>query len=116
MLEASVEEDHMKYYSVAELDITDQSWVQAYVERVTKLVEQSGGRYLARTSNIEKIEGERKAPQIFLIIEWPSRDAAVAFYESDEYRPYRKSRIDGARNEFVLVAGEDITRAAQIAD
>jgi len=71
---------------------------------------------LARTSNIEKIEGERKTPQIFLVIEWPSREAAKAFYESDEYRPYRQSRIEGARNEFVLVAGEDIAKVAQIAD
>ncbi|HZS07650.1 MAG TPA: DUF1330 domain-containing protein [Blastocatellia bacterium] len=106
----------MKYYSVAEIDITDQSWVPAYVRNVTKLVEGHGGRYLARTSSIEKIEGERKAPQIFLVIEWPSREAAVAFYESDEYRPYRESRIKGARNEFVLVAGEDIAKAAQVAD
>ncbi|MGH9842655.1 MAG: DUF1330 domain-containing protein [Blastocatellia bacterium] len=106
----------MKYYAVAELDITDQNWVPAYVKNVTKLVERHGGRYLARTSNIEKIEGERKTPQILLVIEWPSRDAAVAFYESDEYRPYRQSRIEGARNEFVLVAGEDIAKEAQIAD
>jgi uncharacterized protein (DUF1330 family) len=106
----------MKYYSVAEIDITDQSWVPAYIKNVTKLVESHGGRYLARTSNIEKIEGERKAPQIFLIIEWPSKEAVEAFYESDEYSPYRQSRIEGARNEFVLVAGEDIAKAAQIAD
>jgi uncharacterized protein (DUF1330 family) len=106
----------MKYYSVAELDITDESWVQSYVQNVTKLVEEHGGRYLARTSNIEKLEGERKRPQIFLIIEWPSRDVALAFYESDEYKPYRKSRTEGARNEFVLVAGEDIAGAAKIAD
>jgi uncharacterized protein (DUF1330 family) len=109
-------EDQMKYYCVAELDITDQSWVPSYVQNVTKLVEQHGGRYLARTSNIEKLEGERKTPQIFLIVEFPSRDAAMAFYESDEYKPYRQSRINGAKNEFVLVAGEDIAKAAQIAD
>ena len=51
----------MKYYSVAEIEITDQSWVPAYVKNVTGLVEQRGGRYLARTSRIEKLEGERKA-------------------------------------------------------
>src|SRR3954463_6501029 len=106
----------MKYYCVAELDITDQNWVSAYVKKVTEMVERHGGRYLARTSNIEKLEGERQAPQIFLIIEWPSRDAALAFYESDEYKPYRKRRLEGARNELLLVAGEDITRAARIAD
>ena len=106
----------MKYYSVAEIEITDQSWIPAYVENVTRLVEQCGGRYLARTSKIEKLEGERKVPQIFLIIEWPSKDVAKAFYECDEYRPYRQSRIAGATNEFLLVAGEDMTKATQIAD
>ena len=106
----------MKYYSVAEIEIIDQSWIPAYVENVTRLVEQSGGRYLARTSKIDKLEGERKVPQIFLIIEWPSKAVAKAFYECDEYRPYRQSRIEGATNEFLLVAGEDMTKTAQMAD
>jgi uncharacterized protein (DUF1330 family) len=106
----------MKCYSVAEIAITDQSWVPAYVKNVTGLVEQHGGRYLARTSKIERLEGERKVPQIFLIIEWPSEDVAKAFYECDEYRPYRQSRMAEAKNEFLLVAGEDIMRTARIAD
>ena len=99
----------MKYYAVAEIEIVDQSWVPAYVKNVTKLVEQRGGRYLARTGRIEKLEGERKVPPIFLIIEWPSEEVAKTFYESDEYRPFRQSRTQGARNEFLLVAGEDMT-------
>jgi uncharacterized protein (DUF1330 family) len=106
----------MKYYCVAELDITDQAWVTEYVKNVTKLVERYGGQYLARTSRVEKLEGERQVPQIFLIVEWPSREAALSFYESDEYKPYLKSRLAGARNELTLVAGEDITGAARIAD
>ena len=104
----------MKYYSVAEIDVTDQSWVAAYVRNVTPLVERAGGRYLARTAKVEKIEGDRPRPQIALVIEWPSREAAMAFYESDEYRPYRESRIAGATNRFLLVAGEDMTGAAHV--
>ncbi|WP_136418441.1 DUF1330 domain-containing protein [Herbaspirillum sp. ST 5-3] len=106
----------MKHYSVAEIDITDRNWVAAYVNDVTPLVERFGGRYLARTPNAEKIEGQRKPPQIFLIIEWPSREAAMAFYESDQYRPYRMSRMAGASSEFALVKGEDINRLAQMGD
>ena len=106
----------MKYYLVAEMEITDRSWVPEYVKNVTPMVEQRGGRFLARTSKVEKIEGERKLPQVFLIIEWPSKEAAEAFYESEEYRPYREARIAGAQNEFLLVAGEDVTKAAHIAE
>src|SRR5262249_20065193 len=105
----------MKYFSIAEIDITDQSWVAAYVQQVTPLVERAGGRYLARTAKVEKIEGERPRPQVALIIEWPSRAAAMAFYESTEYRPYRESRLAGAQNEFLLIAGEDMTGTARIA-
>ena len=34
----------MKYYAVAEIEITDRGWVSAYVKNVTKLVEEYGGR------------------------------------------------------------------------
>ena len=87
----------MKYYCVVELETTDPSWVPAYVHNVTRMVEQRGGRYLARTSTLEKIEGERALPQILVILEWPSKENAVAFYESEEYRPYRASRIADPR-------------------
>lgn len=106
----------MKCYAVAEIDITDQGWVRSYVENVTGLVERYGGRYLARTPRIEKIEGDRTPPHVFLIIEWPSKEAADSFYASEEYRPYREARRDGAKNEFMLIAGEDVNGLARISD
>jgi uncharacterized protein (DUF1330 family) len=104
----------MKCYAVAEIEITDPSWVPAYVENTTALVERYGGRYLARTPKIERLEGEREPPQIYLIIEWPSRQVAEDFYASDEYRPYLESRQAGSKGEFFLVAGEDVNRVAQM--
>jgi uncharacterized protein (DUF1330 family) len=97
----------MKYYAVAEIDITDPSWVQAYIDNVTGMVKRHGGRYLARTARIEKREGDRPPPQIFLIIEWSSKAAADAFYASTEYRPYLEERRAGAKSELIVVAGED---------
>jgi uncharacterized protein (DUF1330 family) len=106
----------MKYYCIAEMDITDPSWVPEYVKNVTGMVERHGGRYLARTAKVETIEGERQAPQIFLLIEWPSREALETFYRSEEYRPFLQKRKAGARNQFWLVAGEDVARLARMAD
>lgn len=105
----------MKHYAVAELDVTDPAWVRDYVTDVTPMVQRRGGRYLARTPRIERIEGERELPQVLLLIEWPSKQAADEFYESEEYRPYREARRAGARNEFLLVAGEDANGVARIA-
>ena len=56
----------------------------------------------------EKIEGDRPIPQIFIIIEFSSKEAATTFYSSAEYQPYLKARKEGGATEMVLVAGEDI--------
>ena len=99
---------------IGEVEITDPSWVTDYTKNVTGMVERSGGRYLARTQKIEKIEGERKPLQICVLLEWSSKEAAMSFYESEAYRPYRQNRMTGAKNEFLLIAGEDLAKVAQI--
>ena len=43
-----------------------------------------------------------------------SKESAVAFFESEEYRPYRQNRTAGAKNEFLLAAGEDLAKTAHI--
>lgn len=43
----------MRCYSITETDVTDRTWIAEYVQNVTRLVEQLGGRFLARTSKIE---------------------------------------------------------------
>jgi uncharacterized protein (DUF1330 family) len=60
--------DGMSYYCVAEMTITDPSWIESYVANVTAMVERHGGRYLARTRKIERLEGTRPAPQISFFI------------------------------------------------
>jgi len=106
----------LKYYSVVEIEVTDQNWVPEYAANVTRMIEERGGRYLARTPKMEKIEGERQAPQIVVIIEWPSKEIAETFYHSEEYRPYLQRRLAGARTEMLLAAGEDIMKSAHIAE
>lgn len=103
--------DAMTYYAIVRVTITDESWVAEYLPAVTALVEKHGGRYLARTMTMERLEGDAELPSVFVIIEWPSKDAAQAFYADPDYRPYLQKRLAGAKNDFVLVAGEDIAAA-----
>jgi uncharacterized protein (DUF1330 family) len=98
----------MSYYAIAEVNVNNDSWVPEYIKNVTQLVHRHGGKYLARTPKIEKLEGERKAPQLLVILEFPSRDAATAFYSSAEYKPYLRARQQGASTDLMLVAGEDM--------
>ena len=103
----------MKYYSFASLDLADDRWVADYVRNVTPLVEQAGGRFLARTNRIERLEGDRQ-PNVVVLIEWPSREAAEEFYRSEAYAPYMKMRVEHSRGELLLIAGHDVMRIARI--
>jgi uncharacterized protein (DUF1330 family) len=100
----------MKFYFLVEGEVADQSWVADYLKNVTPMVERRGGRYLARTPKVQRLEGERKLLPLFIIIEWPSEAVAKEFYNSEEYKPYRQARIAGSKNEFLLIAGEDIAK------
>jgi uncharacterized protein (DUF1330 family) len=100
----------MKCYFLVEAEATDQSWVADYLKNVTQMVERRGGRYLARTTNVQRLEGGRKLLPLFIILEWPSETVAKEFYNSEEYKPYRQARMAGAKNEFLLIGGEDIAK------
>jgi uncharacterized protein (DUF1330 family) len=98
----------MSCYFVVESEVSNASWVAEYLKNVTPMVERRGGRYLARTKDVKRLEGQRELLPLFIIIEWPSKEVAEEFYNSPEYKPYKHNRITGAKNEFLLVAGEDI--------
>jgi len=75
---------------------------------------ESATRWEPVRRDVEKIEGDLPPAQIYLIIEWPAKRAAEAFYDSDEYKPYLESRRNGSTGEFVLVAGEDVNGVAHM--
>ena len=68
----------MKFYGVVQLRFDDDSWVKEYAQNVTPILERRG-RYLARTQTMEKIEGDRELPTLFVIVEWPSRGHSMSF-------------------------------------
>jgi uncharacterized protein (DUF1330 family) len=96
----------MKYYAVVRVSTIDDAWISDYLPHVPALVSKHGGRYLARTGTMERVEGDGPLPSILAVIEWPSKEAAQAFYSDPEYQPYLEERLAGATNDFVLVAGE----------
>lgn len=97
----------MKYYAAVTIKLNDDSWLAEYGPVVGPLVEKHGGRYLARSTEMETIEGDSPLPDVFVIIEWPSKEAAQAFYSDPEYQPQLRNRLAGTSGDFVLLAGVD---------
>jgi uncharacterized protein (DUF1330 family) len=98
--------EYMEHLLIVETDITDPSWVQDYLVKVTPLVLSHGGIYITRTSASELLEGKRK-PQYSLVAKFPSKEAALGFYHSEEYAPFKASRQKGSKGKFLLVPVEN---------
>jgi uncharacterized protein (DUF1330 family) len=96
----------MEYLMIVEANITNPAWVQEYLLKVTPLVISYGGSYITRSSTVELLEGEHK-PQYSLVAKFPSREAALNFYNSQEYAPFKAARQAGSVCKFLLVPIEN---------
>ena len=97
----------MAYYSVLAVTPTNEDWIPDYLPTANALVAKHGGRYLARTASHERLEGEGKEVALRIILEWPSKEAAVAFMSDPEYVPHLKARTDGSNSHHFLIEGKD---------
>lgn len=97
----------MSYYSVLAVTPTSEDWIPDYIGPANKLVAKYGGKYLARTSSHEQIEGEKQTAALRIIIHWPSKQAALDFMSDPEYVPHLKARTDGSESQHYLIDAKD---------
>jgi uncharacterized protein (DUF1330 family) len=97
----------MPYYGVVGLTPTNQEWIPAYLAEVTPLVAKYGGKYLARTTNHQRFEGNGQDHAVMVLIEWPSKESAESFYSDPAYQPHLTARQAGAETDFVLFESGD---------
>lgn len=97
----------MTYYSVLEVTPSDDAWIPDYLPTANKVIERHGGKYLARTSMHEQLEGPERGAALRILIEWPSENAAKAFMADAEYAPHLKARHAGSESFHWLIAGKD---------
>ena len=99
----------MTVYVIAEVKITDDSWLPDYAANVHDIVHRHGGKYLSRTSNITTVEGEGSDATMMALIQWPSMDALQAFANDPDYAPYAKARQEGSVSTLHVIDDADAT-------
>lgn len=92
-------------FIVFELQVSDMTWGAEYKGPTGRLVEKHGGRYLAASSDLKKVEGGRALPNITVILEFPSQEAAEAFHSDPDYQPLIALRNTGSSTEATIVPG-----------
>ena len=97
----------MTFYSVLAVTPTSEHWIPAYIAASADLVAKHGGKYLARTSSRARLEGEVDEAALRIVIEWPSRGAALAFMADPAYLPHLAARGAGSTSQHHLIEGTD---------
>ncbi len=77
-----------KGYILAMIDVPDEAAYRAsgYMAMAEAAIAAHGGRYMIRGGEPQVLEGT-DAPKRIVVLEFPTRDAASAFYNSEQYAP-----------------------------
>jgi uncharacterized protein (DUF1330 family) len=97
----------MPAYLIVQARVTDPERFGAYVGAVPALVARFGGCYRVLGGTTEVLEGAYPAwPETKTVVsEWPSRQAALAFWHSPEYRQAVLLREGAGEFSIALVDG-----------
>ncbi|MGB3313898.1 MAG: DUF1330 domain-containing protein [Albidovulum sp.] len=101
----------MSVFLIADIKVTDDSWVPDYATHVHNLVKKHGGRYLSRSGNIRTLEGPDKDSTLIALLEFPSMEAIDRFAADPEYAPFGKARQAGSVSRFHVIDDTDIAGA-----
>jgi uncharacterized protein (DUF1330 family) len=99
----------MPAYWIARSRIDDPIEYKKYTDRVPAIIAQHGGKVLARGGKYRIMEGPETFHR-FVVIEFPTMDAAIGCFQSDAYQEAAKFRRSGGGVvENVIVEGGDAT-------
>ena len=94
----------MAAYVIADIDVTDPEAYERYKALAGPSVEAAGGRYIVRGGAVTTLEGPWQPTRVVLL-EFPSVEAAEAWYEGEQYKAARDVRRGAANMRMVIVAG-----------
>ena len=98
----------MTVYLIADIKVTDNTWIPDYATNVHDIVHSHGGKYLSRSGNITTIEGKGLETTLVALIEFPSIETAREFTNDPAYTKYRQARQSGSISSFYLIDDTDV--------
>lgn len=93
-----------KGYIIGMITVDDLEGYKPYMAQTSALVEEYGGRYLARGGDMAVVEGALDHDR-FVIIEFDDRETVERFYNDPRYQETRKIRQAHASGTILQVSG-----------
>lgn len=94
----------MTAYMIARINVTDMAQYQEYIKLTPTIVEQFGGKFIVRGGDVLTLEGDVETRRV-VVVEFPSKQAAQDFYNSEAYQAAINVRKDAAEAQFIVVDG-----------
>ncbi len=94
----------MPAYVLVEVRVTNPGPYAAYRDLATASVARHGGRFLARGGAVTPLEGDWN-PERLVVIEFPSVEAARAWYFSDDYQQALEVRVANSVGKALIIEG-----------
>ena len=94
----------MSGYAIFNINVKSPENYKEYVEKVKPIAEKYGGEYLVRGGENTVVEGSWQHPRT-VVIKFPTYEKALEWYNSEEYKPIKKIRLDNAESNGMIIKG-----------
>ncbi len=96
----------MAAYVIYQGEVLDPERYEEYKVHAAASIADAGGRYVVRGGEIELLEGDAPAGRT-VVVEFPTRAAAIEWYRGQQYTAAREIRAGAARAHMYVVDGVD---------
>ena len=96
----------MAHYVIAQIDIKDREKYAEYEADFMDIFASYKGKLLSVDENVSLLEGKWPATRTVLI-EFPSKEEALAWYESEEYQSLARHRFAASTSDIAIISGLD---------
>jgi uncharacterized protein (DUF1330 family) len=96
-----------KTYLVGQITITNPEAYAVYSAQVPQTIAAFGGKYIVRGGHATQLEGQAQGERN-VVIEFPSREIAEAWYNSEAYQAIIAHRTNNSTGALALVDGYDL--------
>jgi uncharacterized protein (DUF1330 family) len=95
-----------KAYLVGQITVINPQAYAVYSTQVPQTIAAFGGKYLVRGGHAAQLEGQAQGERN-VVIEFPSREVAQAWYHSEAYQAIIQHRTANSTGSLALVDGYD---------
>ena len=93
----------MTVYIIARIEVTDPEDYKTYASQTVAQAEKAGGTFLVKGGPMTQVEGS--GPDRHVVISFPTREQALAWYHSPEYQAILPIALRSSTRDLVIVDG-----------